>query len=314
VNLLPGLEVGAIMLKSNRHRLSRSASFALAAACACFLLPIVVTSEAADVYFPATQAYNRHNYDPFDQASEAHATSIDATTAAYVAERGDVQLSSEIRLVGGERFEQMTAPPANMAAQANQVVPAALRVSSPPVAEMLPTPPSAAKRLTQVEEPGADWAPTPLADLTTNTVLPAGTLPRDYWNERTPQHVAFFDPTGTTRGWPVNTFNWVASCFCCNPLYFEEVNLERYGYGCGCFGPCCTQCVQSTVSGAHFFANVVALPYKMGVDCPCECDYTLGHYRPGSCPPWRYTCCTRCKATGGLTAGGVAMGLIFLIP
>ena len=150
--------------------------------------------------------------------------------------------------------------------------------------------------------------------MTTNTVLPAGTLPRDYWNERTPQHVAFFDPTGTTCGWPVNTFNWVASCFCCNPLYFEEVNLERYGYGCGCFGPCCTECVQSTVSGAHFFANVVALPYKMGVDCPCECDYTLGHYRPGSCPPRRYTCCTRCKLAGGLTAGGVATGLIFLIP
>jgi len=141
----------------------------------------------------------------------------------------------------------------------------------------------------------------------TNIVLPSGVLPRNYWSERTPQHVAFFDPCGTTRGWPVNSFNWVASCLCHNPLYFEEINLERYGYGC-------CECVQPVVSAAHFFATVPALPYMMAVDCPGSCDYTLGHYRPGSCPPRRYHCCTRCSALGALSAGGVATGLIFLIP
>ena len=56
------------MCKSNRYRLSWSVSFALAAAFTGFPLPIAATSEAADVYFPATRAYNRHDYDPFDQA------------------------------------------------------------------------------------------------------------------------------------------------------------------------------------------------------------------------------------------------------
>ena len=112
----------------------------------------------------------------------------------------------------------------------------------------------------------------------------------------------------------MNSFNWVASCLCHNPLYFEEINLERYGYGCGVDGPCCTNGVQSLCSAAHFFGTVVALPYEMGVDCPCECDYTLGHYRPGSCPPRQFHCCTRCSALGGLSASGAAVGLIFLIP
>ena len=49
-------------------------------------------------------------------------------------------------------------------------------------------------------------------------------------------------------------------------------------------------------------------------NCPCECDYTLGHYRPGSCPPRQFHCCTRCSALGGLSASGAAVGLIFLIP
>ena len=70
--------------------------------------------------------------------------------------------------------------------------------------------------------------------------------------------------------------------FCHRPLYFEEINLERYGYGCG-------WCLQPGASAAHFFGTVPALPYLMTVDCPHECIYTLGHYRPGSCPPWRAT-------------------------
>ena len=40
------------------------------------------------------------------------------------------------------------------------------------------------------------------------------------------------------------------------------------------------------VSAAHFFVTVPLLPYKMGVEPPCECEYTLGYYRPGSCAPW----------------------------
>lgn len=296
------------MTASIAQRLGRSAIGAWTAICLATVIALTRTAEAEDVYYPATTAYYRHNYDPFDQTV---APAVENRVAQNgVVASGDVHPLSDINLLGAEQFGQSTAVPAS------RVIPAALQAVSPSNVETLPSPPRSVPppKAGVADEPGANWAPKPLADLTTNIVLPNGVLPRDYWTERAPQHVAFFDPTGTTRGWNVNEFNWVASCFFCNPLYFEEINLERYGYGCGCFGPCCSNIVQSTVSGAHFFANVVALPYKMGVDCPCDCDYTLGHYRSGSCPPWRWHCCSRCSALGALSAGGVATGLIFLIP
>ncbi len=40
------------------------------------------------------------------------------------------------------------------------------------------------------------------------------------------------------------------------------------------------------VSAAHFFGTLPILPYKMGVDTPCECQYALGYYRPGNCAPY----------------------------
>lgn len=264
---------------------------------------VCASAAATDIDFPVTTAYNRGNYDPFDQKST---TPIDAVRTA---ELGDIQLSSEVRLLGSDPFQHsspIALPP---------VTPAAYQPVGRGAPESLPTPPDGAlPRGVPSDEPGADWQPKPLGQLTTSTALPGGVLPRDYWSERTPQHLAYLDVDGSTRGWPVNNFNWVASCLCHNPLYFEEVNLERYGYGCGCYGPCCTNGVQSLCSAAHFFGNVVALPYKMGVDCPMECDYTLGHYRPGSCPPRRWHCCSRCSALGAASAGGVAVGLIFLIP
>jgi hypothetical protein len=38
-------------------------------------------------------------------------------------------------------------------------------------------------------------------------------------------------------------------------------------------------------SGARFFATVPMLPYLMTIRDPCDCEYTLGYYRPGSCAP-----------------------------
>lgn len=70
---------------------------------------------------------------------------------------------------------------------------------------------------------------------------------------------------------------WEAPAFYHQPLYFEEVNLERYGNK--------HRHLQPVYSAAHFFANTLALPYKMGVNPPCERVYTLGHYRPGDCNP-----------------------------
>ena len=83
----------------------------------------------------------------------------------------------------------------------------------------------------------------------------------------------------TPRTWSNATMTWKASNLCHKPLYFEEVNLERYGHTAG-------PVLQPIVSSAHFFANIAVLPYKKGIHPPGECQYALGYYRPGNCAPW----------------------------
>ena len=81
------------------------------------------------------------------------------------------------------------------------------------------------------------------------------------------------------RDWAPTTFTWKATGTCFKPLYFQDVQLERYGHS---WNPV----VQPFMSAAHFFISVPLLPYKMGLNSPCECEYTLGYYRPGSCAPY----------------------------
>lgn len=81
------------------------------------------------------------------------------------------------------------------------------------------------------------------------------------------------------RAWGCLTYTWKASALCHKPLYFEEMSLERYGHS---WGPIC----DPVISAAHFFGTLPILPYKMGVDTPCECQYALGYYRPGNCAPY----------------------------
>ena len=61
------------------------------------------------------------------------------------------------------------------------------------------------------------------------------------------------------------------------PLYFEQINMERYGNQPKRFA--------TALSAAHFFGTIPLVPYKMGNHLPRECRYTLGHFRPGSCNP-----------------------------
>jgi len=81
------------------------------------------------------------------------------------------------------------------------------------------------------------------------------------------------------RNFVPSTVQWKASALCHNPLYFEEVQLERYGHELG-------PVLQPIVSTVHFFGNIAVLPYKMGIHPPQECQYSLGYYRPGSCAPY----------------------------
>jgi hypothetical protein len=85
--------------------------------------------------------------------------------------------------------------------------------------------------------------------------------------------------TPAERTHVASTVTWRASNLCHKPLYFEDTQLERYGHE---FGPVS----QPLISTAHFFGNVVFLPYKMGIHPLSECQYALGYYRPGNCAPW----------------------------
>jgi hypothetical protein len=67
------------------------------------------------------------------------------------------------------------------------------------------------------------------------------------------------------------------------------------------------------ISAGKFFFTIPALPYKMAVDPPHDCVYTLGNYRPGSCAPRRWNHLPL-KAGAAIVEVGVIAGLILLIP
>jgi hypothetical protein len=109
-----------------------------------------------------------------------------------------------------------------------------------------------------------------------------------------------------SRDWIDSTFAWHASALCHKPLYFEEVQLERYGHTAGPLR-------QPIISGAHFFVNLAALPYKMAINPPHECQYALGYYRPGSCAPWMIPPIPL-SVRGAAAEVGAALGFAYLIP
>jgi hypothetical protein len=135
--------------------------------------------------------------------------------------------------------------------------------------------------------------------------IPADLERFDYAESRFARFGEEFQPLGTGRGWSESTFAWTASALRHQPLYFEEVNLERYGHS--------VCCVQPVISGGQFFGRAIALPYFIGAECPCKIEYTLGHYRPGSHAPFRLHK-PPCSVRGALLYGALATGAVFALP
>ncbi len=124
----------------------------------------------------------------------------------------------------------------------------------------------------------------PISELTTNITPTEGELPHD---------CPLGNATYQARNFAPITFAWTASGLCHKPLYFEDVQLERYGHMCGPW-------LQPFASGANFFLTIPILPYKMGLELPNECMFTLGYYRPGDCAhicsiQFRSACGRRCS-------------------
>ena len=149
-------------------------------------------------------------------------------------------------------------------------------------------------QLGQLSPSAQDTAPTPATSPAEDIALPVRT---DSWpkniNEisvdiRQTEIVVpdrskeFFDELARRvprhSAWTPLQFSWQATEFWHRPLYFDDVPLERYGQ---MHHPL----IQPWLCGAHFFGNVPLLPYKMGVDRPCDEIATLGYYRPGSAAP-----------------------------
>ncbi len=101
-------------------------------------------------------------------------------------------------------------------------------------------------------------------------------------------------------------YHWDASDMFSNPLYFEDVNLERYGYAYPFL-------LQPFMSVGKFSVQLALLPYQMVNNPIRKCVYPLGYYRPGEWAPklW-YQIPINMKAAA--VQAGAITGMIFLIP
>ncbi len=117
----------------------------------------------------------------------------------------------------------------------------------------------------------------PIREVNVSIRLPTGEEPPDYAAARMAGEPGVFHPLGMTRGWSSISYGWDAPANYYKPVYFEDVNLERYGIHYGLCSP--------FISFGKFFACFPFLPYKLLVQPPCECHYTLGLERPNNCVP-----------------------------
>jgi len=144
-----------------------------------------------------------------------------------------------------------------------------------------------------------------IRELTLDIRPEQGELPRDLAAAKFQHSGEVRHLPGTNRPWPLYEFWWEAPAVCHRPLYFEEVNLERYGYSYGR--------AQSLLSGAHFFGKVPLLPYLITAEPHRDCVYTLGNYPPGSYAPYHIHYPPPSLKAAAVEAA-VVSGLIFAIP
>lgn len=115
----------------------------------------------------------------------------------------------------------------------------------------------------------------PMASMEVNIKLSPGPTPMDCTDPVFEASAGL--PARTSQGC-FTEFQWCPTDLYFEPLYFDDTPLERYGQT-----PC--PLLQPAISAAHFFTVFPTLPYRMGIDRPCDRVYSLGYYRPGSPTP-----------------------------
>jgi hypothetical protein len=92
-----------------------------------------------------------------------------------------------------------------------------------------------------------------------------------------------------------------------NPIYFEDVNLERYGHTRNYL-------IQPVCSAVKFGVQFLALPYQMSIYPVWDRQYSLGYYRPGEFVPYKYDQIPLNAKAAVVEAGWVAGGYFLFAP
>ena len=122
---------------------------------------------------------------------------------------------------------------------------------------------------------------------------------------RTPDVTPLSDGRYAPRPVVPVTYRWAAPNSTYNPLYFQDVSLERYGHHHGVWQP--------AASVGKFAVQLVGLPYQMALDHPCKCETPLGYYRPGDCAPkLKYQIPLNARAA--LVQAAAVSGVALIIP
>ena len=90
--------------------------------------------------------------------------------------------------------------------------------------------------------------------------------------------LASFGRGSISIGATYKTFAWQAPDIKYQPLYFEDVALERYGQTLPAYR-------QTLRSAWHMTKSFTGLGFQMLETPPRSCDYPLGFCRPGNCVP-----------------------------
>jgi hypothetical protein len=126
-------------------------------------------------------------------------------------------------------------------------------------------------------------------------------------SEACPEEAPFYTMTPPTRCFAETHYLWTAANLYHNPLYFEDVSLERYGHvKCWCG-------VQNMLSLGKFGVQLIGLPYQLALDYPHDRRYALGYYQPGDCAP-RLCYQVPLNERAAVTAAVFYTGVGFIIP
>jgi len=196
-------------------------------------------------------------------------------------------------------------------------VPAPLQRAAPPLLPVIQRPvpqPESLPSIARNAQPSGDLNQDirPIGDLGINIDAPAAfdqagapvAMPVNYAAVALAQQPAF------TRGTNVD-YSRVALAggpgldFCYQPLFFEEVNVERYGRS---LGP-----LQPVLSMAEFYGRMPALPYMMFAQRARTCSYHAHWNLPGYPAPFEYRA-PLIRADAAFAETAFIFGLILLIP